>query len=86
MQFGSRSTRSCLPGSQNSWHLTQGQVRAVSTGWAGGVQGSQAQPTPTASPLQLQPPQMVEELWVSLDSLVSPRTSCFQPWLHIKII
>ena len=43
------------PRSQNSWHLTQGQVHAVFAGWAIGVQGRQAQPTPTASPLQLQP-------------------------------
>ena len=50
------------------------------------VQVGQAHPTPTASPLQLQPPQTAQELWLSLDSLVSPRTSCFQPWFHIKVI
>ena len=73
------------PRSQNGWHLTQGQVHAVSAGWAIGVQGRQAQPTPTASPLQLQP---APNGWGALGEfrLISkPRTSSFRRWFHIKI-
>ena len=72
MRFRSRSTRNCLPGSQDDWHLTQGQVHAPSTRWASRGQGSWAQPTPATSPLQLQPAQNGRGALGELDLLVSP--------------